>query len=185
MGRLFRAIPNYTVKTFAGGGLPNGVPGASVSLSGPEGLAVDAAGNVFFASALEAVFRLDAATGMLTVVAGNGGNGFSGDNGPATSAEVSFGGGGDLYSANVAVDGPGNLYIADQGNGRVRKVSNGVISTIAQLYSPSGIAVDTAGNVYVASGNRIMKVANGVITTVAGNSNAGFGGDGGQPPMPF
>jgi hypothetical protein len=67
---------------------------------------------------------LDAATGVLTLVAGNGTPGFSGDNGPATSAQ--------LYSPQgLAVDSASNLYIADSGNNRIRKVSNGVITTVA------------------------------------------------------
>ena len=106
--------------------------------------------------------------------------GYSGDNGPAVSAEL-------YYPTGVAVNAAGNLYIADYGNSRVRKVSNGVITTVAerrnrgcgdngpatsaQLYDPQGVAVDAAGNLYIADtgNNRIRKVSNGVITTVAGN----------------
>ena len=118
---------------------------------------------------------------MITTVAGNGTCGFSGDNGPATSAQ--------LYGSHgVAVDSAGNLYIADTANNRIRKVSNGVITTVAgngtagfsgdngpatsaQLTDPEGVAVDSAGNLYIADtgNNRIRKVSNGVITTVAGN----------------
>jgi sugar lactone lactonase YvrE len=126
-------------------------------------------------------------TGVLTLVAGNGTAGYSGDNGPATSAQLS-------YPAGVAVDAAGNLYIA--GGNRIRKVSNGVITTVAgngtagysgdngpatsaQLSYPAGVAVDAAGNLYVAGDNRIRKVSNGVITTVAGNGTAGYSGDNG------
>ncbi len=70
------------------------------------------------------VLRLGAATGALILVAGNGTTGFSGDNGPATSAQL-------WQPAGVAVDSAGNLYIADTGNNRIRKVSNGVITTVA------------------------------------------------------
>jgi sugar lactone lactonase YvrE len=124
-------------------------------------------------------------------VAGNGTPGFSGDNGPATSAQ--------LYGPDgIAVDSAGNLYIADSVNNRIRKVSNGIITTVAgngtagfsgdngpatsaQLYSPSGLAVDSAGNLYFADGAnyRIREVSNGVITTVTGNGTPGHSGDNG------
>jgi uncharacterized protein (TIGR03437 family) len=158
-------------------------------------VAADPAGNVFFA-AQNAVLRLDATTGILTPVAGNGTHGFSGDGGPATSAQLSG-------PSGVAVDSAGNLYIVDQFNYRVRKVSNGVIATVAgngvccgssgdngpatsaqfnfaaNGGYPVGIAVDSAGNLYIADNFRIRKVSNGVITTVAGNGMSGSSGDNG------
>jgi uncharacterized protein (TIGR03437 family) len=134
-------------------------------------------------------------TYTIYTVAGNGTDGFSGDNGPATSAQL-------YYPYGVAVDPHGNIYIADFANNRIRKVSNGVITTVAgvgpvgsyggfggdggpatsaALGAPMGVAVDSAGNLYIAdtSNSRIRKVSNGVITTVAGNAAAGFSGDGG------
>jgi uncharacterized protein (TIGR03437 family) len=187
---------SYTISTFAGGGLPVNIPGTSATLGNPYGVAVDGAGNLFFSDGLNVVLRLDATTGILTLVAGNGTPGFSGDNGPATSAQ--------LYDpTGIALDGAGNLYIADTWNNRIRKVSNGVITTVAgsgiegfsgdngpatsaQLYLPYGIAVDAAGNLYIADtgDNRVRKVSNGVITTVAGSGptglhNGGYGGDNG------
>jgi len=184
----------YTISTFAGGP-PANIPGTSASLLTVAFVAADSAGNVFFATQ-DTVMRLDATTGNLTPVAGNGTCCFSGDNGPATSAQLNG-------PAGVAVDSAGNLYIADQNNYRIRKVSNGVITTVAgngthgfsgdngpatsaqlNLYNggyPIGIAVDSAGNLYISdSGNlRIRKVSNGVITTVAGNGTQGFSGDNG------
>ena len=157
----------YTISTFAGGGLPDSIPGTSASLGPPVSVAPDRAGNVFFATQTT-VLRLDAATGILTVVAGNGGPGFSGDNGPATSAQLSGPWG-------VVVDSAGNLYLADTANNRIRKVSNGVITPVtAAVNSPSGIAVDSAGNLYIADtrNNRILEVSNGVITTVAGGGSS-------------
>jgi uncharacterized protein (TIGR03437 family) len=181
----------YTINTIAGGGLPVNVPGTSAGLGSTSGgIAVDSAGNVFIAAQdYNIVLRLDAASGVLTLVAGNGTYGFSGDNGPAGSAQLAF-------PAGVAVDSAGNVYIADAGNGRVRKVSHGVITTVAGggaslgdngpassalLSAPVGVALDSAGNLYIADAadNRIRKVSNGLITTVAGNRTQGFGGDNG------
>ena len=117
--------------------------------------------------------------------------GYTGDNGPAAGAQLN-------YPWAVAVDSAGNLYIADTYNQCIRKVSNGVITTVAgngtpgyggdngpatsaQLYDPFGVAVDSAGNLYIAdTGNAsIRKVESGVIATVAGNGTAGYTGDGG------
>jgi len=91
------------------------IPGKSASLgpNPPQYIAADGAGNVFFAFE-NTVLRLDGTTGILTLAAGNGTTGFSGDNGPATSAQLNG-------PAGVAVDSAGNLYIADTGNNRIRK----------------------------------------------------------------
>ncbi len=138
-----------------------------------------------------------AATGNIITVAGNGTPGYSGDGGPATSAQFSV-------AHSIAVDGAGNLYIADGPNGRVRKVdSSGNISTFAgngtygwtgdgglatnaSLFYPSGVTVDPVGNVFIADyGNgtvRMVSAASGIITTVAGYGVNGYGnfpGEGG------
>ena len=131
---------------------------------------------------------------MITTVAGDGGfGGYGGDGGAAVAAQLN-------NPEDVAVDGAGNLYIADKDNHRIRKVdAAGVITTVAgngmagfngdrraavaaQLNEPYGVAVDGAGNLYIADwrNNRIRKVdAAGRISTVAGDGNFGFGGDGG------
>ena len=103
----------YTIQTFAGGGLPVNIPGTSASLSSLNAVAVDGAGNVLFTDRHHAVLRLDAKTGVLTLVAGNGTPGYSGDNGPATSAQLH-------NPMGVAVDAAGNLYIADSEYSRFR-----------------------------------------------------------------
>jgi sugar lactone lactonase YvrE len=157
------------ITTVAGNGMhgfggDNG-PATSAQLSWPDGVAVDAAGNLYIADTDNDRVR-KISGGVITTVAGNGTEGFSGDKGPATSAQLGW-----PYS--VAVDTAGNLYIADTYNNRVRKVSNGVITTLAgdgtfgfggdngpaisAAVSPAGIAVDSAGNVYLADtvNNRI------------------------------
>src|SRR3989442_11279367 len=130
-------------------------------------------------------------SGIITTVAGNGNTGFSGDGGPATSAGLSG-------AMGVAVDASGNIFIAEERSGRIRKVSaDGIITTFAgggsagcsdgpansaSLFLPSGVALDTDGNLFIADtgDNRICKVStSGAITTVAGNGNRGFSGDGG------
>ena len=180
----------YTISTFAGGGLPVKISGTSASLGPgiPQVIASDRAGSVFFVDQ-DTVLRLDATTGVVTLVAGDGTCGSSGDNGPATSAQLNA-------PTGLAVDTAGNLYIADNWNSRIRKVSNGVITTVAgngtpgfsgdngpatsaQLDGPYAIAADSSGNLYITDSDRVRKVSNGVITTVAGNGTLGFSGDNG------
>jgi hypothetical protein len=99
----------YTISTIAGGGLPVNIPGTSAFFRNAWAVAVDGAGNVFFTTE-NVVLRLDAITGILSLVAGNGTLGFSGDNGPATRAQLGLPTG---RNAGVAVDSAGNLYIAE------------------------------------------------------------------------
>ena len=181
-----RKVSNGVITTVAGGGSTVGDngPATSAALYDPLGVAVDSAGNLYIADSSNHRIR-KVSDGVITTVAGSGAvfpskGGFSGDNGPATSAQLD-------YPAGIAVDSAGNLYIADEGNHRVRRVSDGVITTVAgngtqglsgdngpatnaQLGSPTGVAVDSAGNLYIAdtADERIRKVSNGVITTVAG-----------------
>ena len=176
----------------------DGGPATSAALIAAAGLAVDGTGNLFVVD--QNRIRKVSMDGIITTVAGNGIGGFSGDGGPAISAEFS-------YPENVAVDGAGNLFIADRGPGRIRKVSSdGIITTVAgngvpcatytgclalgdggpatsaQLNGPTGVAVDPAGNLFIAdTHNRTLrKVSPGeIITTVAGNGTQAFSGDGG------
>src|ERR1035441_5761782 len=103
---FFAVGQTYTIQTFAGGALPVSVPGTSASLYPPHSVAVDNSGNLYFTSG-NAILRLDAKTGILTLVAGSAAPGYSGDNGPATSAQLDD-------PAGVALDAAGNLYIADR-----------------------------------------------------------------------
>lgn len=185
----------YTIQTFAGGGLPVNLQGLSAVLTSPingagvTGVTVDGTGNVYFLlGEYSIVVRLDR-SGFLTLVAGNGTRGYSGDGGLAISAQLSGPNG-------LAVDTSGNVYISDSGNNRIRKVSNGIITTFAgggsafadsvpatsaQLNYPSGIAFDAQGNLYIADSYnfRVRRITNGVITTIAGNGTQGYSGDNG------
>ncbi len=174
----------YTIHTIAGGGLPLGLSAASANLGTTSGVAVDSAGNVLIVLAnYDMVVRIDAATGDLSPVAGNGTAGYSGDGGPATSAQLND-------PEGIAVDQAGNLYIADVGNAVIRKVSNGTITTMgsaggfAGRGASIGIAVDSAGNVYVpdTNANRVIKLPpGGPATTFAGNgSSRYYSGDNGS-----
>ncbi len=176
----------YNIGTFAGGGLPVNIPGKLASLSGFISVAVDTSGNIYFETG-EVILRMGS-DGILTHVAGNGAIGKDGDGGPAISAQLG-------YQGAIALDSARNIYITDFLAKRVRKISNGIITTFAgggdsladnvpatqaQLISPQGVAVDSSGVVYISEGARIRKVMNGVITTIAGNNGAyGFSGDGG------
>ncbi len=180
----------YSMKTFAGGALPENVAATSASLGGIYGIAADQAGNVFLSLGdYDLVLRVDAATGTLIRVAGNGSRGFSGDSGAAENAQLSGPGG-------LAIDTAGNLYLADANNLRVRMVAKGVIGTVAgsgaQGYEGeggaalgasfdglAGIAIDRAGNLYVADffNQVVRKISGGTITTVAGTGTLGYNGD--------
>jgi uncharacterized repeat protein (TIGR01451 family) len=183
----------YLISTYAGGlPLPTAVTATSYPVGNPNAVATDYLGNVYASTSLNCVFRLDP-SGYWSLVAGNCKTGFSGDNGSAVAAQLNG-------PQGLALDGAGNLYIADQNNHRIRKVTPaGIITTVAgtgtpgyfgdtgpatsaQLNFPQGIAVDTAGDLYIADKNnhRIRRVApDGTITTVAGTGTAGTTGDGG------
>jgi sugar lactone lactonase YvrE len=186
-----------------GGYAGDGGAATSAELNFPEGVAVDSSGNIYIADTFNFCIRMvSASTGDISTVAGNGTDGFSGDGGAATSAELEV----PIF---LAVDGAGNIYVTDRPSTRVRVVtaSNGVISTIAgdggsgvcggaadrlgdgcaatdaELDSPQGIAVDTSGNLYIADAGyceiRKVTASTGVISGVAGNTTCGFSGDGG------
>ena len=196
-GRIREVTTSGIITTVAGNGnetfAGDGGAATSAGLHYPAGVALDAAGNLYIADQSNNRIRQVATNGIITTVAGNGGSSYSGDRGPATNATLSG-------PTSVAVDTLGNLYIADKSNDRVRQVAaNGIITTVAgnggagyagdggaatsaELYYPNGVAVDGAGNLYIADtyNFRIRKVnPNGIITTVAGNGGFGYAGDGG------
>ncbi len=195
--RIRRVTPDGLISTVAGNGTSgssgDGGPATSAGLDAPWGVALDVGGSLFVAERHGSRIREVTPDGLISTVAGNGTWGFSGDGGPATSAQL-------FMPRGVAADAAGNLYIADTLNDRIRKVTAaGAISTVAGkgtegfsgdggpatsalLGYPDGVAVDAAGNLFIAdfSNNRIRKVTpDGVISTVAGNGTWGFGGDGG------
>lgn len=201
-----------TIVSVAGTGTPgyigDGGPATLARLFGSKGVAVDPAGNIYIADeANNCVRKVSIGTGIITTFAGMCGaaGAYGGDTLPATQANLD-------HPFNVYLDSPGNLYISDTNNHVIRKVStSGIITTIAgkgspcpgmsacgdggqaivaELFRPTGLAVDATGNIYVGDAGDfcIRKVdAAGVITTIAGDpshyrsSNGnGNGGDGGQ-----
>lgn len=168
-------------------------PATSATLDSPAGLALDNANNLYIADTHNhRIRKLDLITGILTTIAGST-PGFSGDTGPATSAQL------NLPTA-LALDAANDLYIADTGNHRIRKLNlaTSIISTIAgigtqgyagdngpamsaAIDSPTGLAVDSVGNIYLSDthNHRVRKIiaSTGNIATVVGNGSPGFSGD--------
>ena len=190
-------VAQATITTFAGTGVPgfsgDGGPAVQARLNSPHGVAVDGAGNVYVADNWNHRIRKVDPSGTTATIAGTGVSGFSGDGGPAVQARLNS-------PHGVAVDGAGNVYVADNWNHRIRKVDpSGTTATIAgtgvsgfsgdggpavqaRLNSPHGVAVDGAGDVYVADTNnhRLRRVdSSGTTATIAGTGVSGFSGDGG------
>ena len=191
-----RKIAGGNISTIGGNGLANfgGDNGAAISaqMSAPAGVVVDKAGNIYISDFLNNRVRMVSPNGIITTFAGNGLSGFSGDGGSATSAQLS-------QPAGLALDSSGNLYIADSNNSVVRKVTQaGIISTVAgtggvlgfsgdggpatqaKFMAPFGVAVDSAGNLYIADYYgwiRKVTASTGVITTLGGNGTTGYSGD--------
>ena len=187
------------ISTVAGDGTAtysgDGGPAVNAGVSAPVYSAFDAAGNLYISDYGNGrVRKVDKITGIITTAAGDGGGAFSPDGIPATSASL-------RRPFGLAFDSAGNLFIAEQAGHRVRKVDalTGIISTVAGnligiyggdggpatsagVAAPSGIALDAAGNLFIAEqgSNRVRRVdaITGVIATVAGTGVAGYNGDG-------
>jgi sugar lactone lactonase YvrE len=196
--RIRRLDRSGIITTIAGNGTAgfsgDGSPALGAGLNFPRSIAEDLSGNLFIAdTANNRIRKIDAVTGIITTVAGNGTESFTGDGGPATGAGLAF-------PSSIAVDNSGNLYIADTENNRIRRVDGaGIISTVAgngaigfsgdggpatsaSLAFPLGIVLDEVGNLIIADSfnRRIRRIdKRGVITTIAGNGKNGFTGDGG------
>ena len=200
----YSATGHHSVRRITSGGVQQTVIGSGSSgLSGentygfiwrtstPRRMAVDASGNIYWAdSGTHMVRKYTASTGAVSIVAGNGILGSSGDTGQATAARLSG-------PSGVAISGS-TLYIADTGNHKIRSVNlgTGIINTFAgngtggyigegvatsfRLNSPTDVAVASNGDVYIAdsANNRIRKVASGTISTYAGTGTASYSGDG-------
>jgi hypothetical protein len=172
----------------------DGAAATSAQLKAPNGVAVDASGNIYVADRDNHRIRKINTTGIISTIAGTGVAGYSGDGGMAINAQLDTPWG-------VAVDGIGNVYIADYVNSRIRKVNtSGVITTVAGIGNisgggdgfaanisyvgyPSNIALDATGNLYIAEygANGVIRKVNlsGIISTFAGIPGYGFSGDGG------
>lgn len=195
-----RTVNNGIINTIAGNGLPgfrgDGGPATSSMLNLPQAIALDGTGNLLIADYANYRLRKIDLNGIITTIAGNGINGFSGDGGPALSAEFR-----SLYG--IAVGKSGYIYVSDYLNSRIRKIdTSGIITTFAgttqgysgdgaeavsaQLKNCWGVSVDSSEKVYIADyGNNVIRevTENGLITTIAGNTIIGFSGDNGPPTL--
>ena len=200
---IFFALPLITnaqiITTVAGTGSSgyngDGIPATTAKLYQPGEVYIDSTGYIYIADCFNCRVRKVDDAGTIYTIAGNGSAGFSGDNGPATAAELSNGIG------KIAKDFKGNLYIADGNNHRIRKVAavtqiittyagngsgtyagDGGQATDASLFYPGHLAIDNAGNLYISDVDnyRIRRVDTfGIITTYAGTGALGSTGDGG------
>lgn len=147
--RVRKISVDGTIQTVAGGGLTVAganvsAPAANVQLLEPRNVAIDSSGSLYISDfAAHTVYKVSPSD-VLSTFAGTGNAGFSGDDSPAIQAQLKA-------PAGLAVDASGSVYIADSGNNRIRKVSNGVISTVFAVTSPTGVAINSAGTLYIAS----------------------------------
>jgi sugar lactone lactonase YvrE len=194
--RIRKISPAGTITTIAGiddpGNAGDGGPATDAQLNDPTGIAVDNHGNLYIADKYNNRIRKVTPQGMISAFAGTGVQGFGGNGGTATAALLNA-------PAGLMADSAGNIFIADAGNNCIREVTtagiilnfagngtpgfsgDGRAATAAQLYLPNGMAIDTAGNIYIADSwnYRVRKVTPaGIITTIAGTGIAGYAGDG-------
>ena len=169
-------MPDYDLVVLGSGPAGENGPATAASLLSPIGIAIDGGGNLYFSDTVRnRILRVDAATKILTRFAGSDTQGFSGDGGPATAANM-FGPDG------LAIDAAGNVYVAESNNHRVRRIDaatkvittiagngagsfagDGGLATSASLSSPGAIALDRNGTLYIADSgtNRIR-----ILTTI-------------------
>ena len=196
---VIRYMSSSTITTFAGtpgvpGNTGDGGPGLQATLASPFGLVTDAANNVFFTDVSSCVIRGITPGGVINLLAGTYVSGYGGDGGPASLALLST-------PRGIAMDASSNIFFCDTGNSRVRRVDmltqiittvagNGIsgysgdggLAVNANLSTPTGVAVDAAGNVYISDTDnqciRYLNMTNNRITTVAGRPRRqGYGGD--------
>jgi hypothetical protein len=195
VGRAVTGATKVVAGTTDAGDSGNGGQGDKADLRYPGGVAVSANGTVYFSDSENNLVRKVATDGVITTVAGTGKAGYSGNGGQAPKAE--------LWSPQgLAINSEGDLFIADPDSDVVREVKpDGVISTVAgvankggfsgdggkataaELDEPEGVAVNSAGDLYIADtgSNRIQEVnTSGIISTVAGDGTDGYSGDGGK-----
>jgi len=193
-----KATPAGAVSIIAGsssyGHTGDGGPATSATLNRADGIALDAAGNLYIADVQSNCIRkVTAANGIITTIAGTTASGYTGDGSPAASATLNA-------PLGVTVDRLGNVYIADNGNNVVRKIdaATGIITTVAgtgiagfsgdnglataaQLNYPYRVITDSLNNLYVSDqfNQRVRKInrVTGIITTFAGNGNSAYTGD--------
>ena len=186
------------IHTVAGNGSAgysgDGGQATAARLSSPQGIALDAAGNLYIADSGNNVIRMVTTAGVISTFAGNGTAGESGDGGPATAAMLNV-------PYGLVFDHSGILFVSDYGGNTIREITpdgkiytvvgtgvggysgDGGIATVAQLNLPRSIALDAAENLYIAdTGNQVIRevTLDGVIHTIAGTGTAGATGDGGQ-----
>lgn len=192
--RIRKVAPNGIITTVAGTGVAgfsgDGGLARNAQLNFPIDVATDVLGNLYVMDAMNVRVRQITTDGIIRTIAGNGVTDFTGDGGPATQASFSD-------PQGIFIDRDGSLYVADRGNDRIRKVSGGIIRTVAggghfrtdpvatnsKLYNPSGIVVDSRGNLYIAEQNNLVRVMNkdGIIRGLAGQYNdSTFGNEGAQ-----
>ena len=189
-----------SLTTVAGAGADgfngDGIPAVNAWQESPTDVAIGPGGNIFIANRFGfRVRKVTASNGLISTIAGIGSSNSSGDGGPGTSAQI-------YYPDAIAVDAAGNVYVAENSGHRIRRIDNatgiitlvagtgisgtigdGGLATAARINTPSGLAIDTAGNIFIAeyNGCRVRRIANGtgIISTVAGTGVVTSNGDGG------
>jgi hypothetical protein len=185
---IITTIAGGKTSGFAG----DGGPATAAQFRECRSLAIDSGGNLYVTDRGNNRIRKIDTTGIITTIAGTGAEGFGGDNGPATAAQLN-------QPREIAIDSEDFLYICDEGNNRVRCIDllSGIIQTVcgdgnnvnsgdggpasaAQISNPESICFDSSFNVYIGAQQTIRRIdAMGIITTIAGTGAQGFSGDGG------